>query len=371
MGSQNVSPIHSYVGPRNVRPLHLKKVDNYPRGLSKLGICMDSRTLRTMAAAMDSTALPAMTTTASNGVPVQALQTWLPGFVATVTQPRKIDDLIGITTVGSWEDEEIIQTVMELTGKAAVYGDYTNIPLSSWNLAYERRSVIRFEEGLQVGYLESARAAKVKVDSASTKRNGAAIALEINRNDVGFYGYNNGTNRTYGMLNDPSAPAYKSLPAGASGKTDWANKTFQEITADIRLVANALLVDSKSVIDPTEDECTLTLANGSKTYLSVTTDNGISVQDWITKTYPKWRIKTAPEFDGANGGANIMQLHAESIVADEVSTDDKGVWSQLVPAKFVTIGAKQDIKVYTEDFTNATAGVMLKRPYGCVRATGN
>ncbi|POP42332.1 hypothetical protein CHU32_03600 [Superficieibacter electus] len=371
MASLTVSEIHSYVGPRNVRPLHLQKCDNYPRGLSKLGICMDSRTLRTMAAAMDSTVLPGMTTTASNGVPVQALQTWLPGFVATVTKPRKIDDLIGITTVGSWEDEEIIQTVMELTGKAAVYGDYTSVPLSSWNLAYERRSVIRFEEGLQVGYLEGARAAKVKIDSASTKRNGAAIALEINRNDVGFYGYNDGTNRTYGLLNEPSAPAYKTLPAGASGKTQWAYKTFQEITADLRLIANALLVDSKSVVDPTEDECTLTLANGAVTFLSVTTDSGVSVKDWLTKNYPKWRIKTAPEFDLANGGANILQLHAEGIAADEVSTDDKGVWSQLVPAKFVTIGAKQDVKVYNEAFTNAMAGVMLKRPYACVRATGN
>ncbi|EBW5579118.1 hypothetical protein DPU05_14765 [Salmonella enterica subsp. enterica serovar Teddington] len=369
--SKTVSQIHSCLGPRQVRPLHLTKCDSYPKGLAKLGICMDSRTLRTMAAAMDSSTLHGLSTSASNGAPVQALQTWLPGFVATVTQPRKIDDLIGITTVGSFEDEEIIQSVLELTGKAAVYGDYTNIPLSSWNVGYERRSVVRFEEGMQVGYLEAARSAKIKLDSAATKRNGAAISLEINRNDVGFYGYNNGTNRTYGMLNDPAAPAYKTLPAGASGKTQWSGKTFQEITADIRLVANALLVDSKSVVDPTENECTLTLANGSISYLSVSTETGMSVQDWISKTYPKWRIKTAPEFDGANGGANIMQLHAETIAADEVSTDDKGVWSQLVPAKFVTIGAKQDVKFYTEDFANATAGAMLKRPYACVRATGN
>lgn len=73
--SKTVSQIHSYIGPRNVRPLNLTKCDGYPKGLSKLGICMDSRTLRTMSAAMDSTALPGLTTAASNGVPVQALQT--------------------------------------------------------------------------------------------------------------------------------------------------------------------------------------------------------------------------------------------------------------------------------------------------------
>lgn len=43
---------------------------------------------------------------------------------------------------------------------------------------------------------------------------------------------------------------------------------------------------------------------------------------------------------------------------------------QMVPAKFVTIGAQQLTKGYEEVFANASAGVMLKRPFAVIRRSG-
>lgn len=85
------------------------------------------------------------------GAPAQFLQNWLPGIVRQVTKIRNADALMGVETVGSWEDEEVIQTASELTGKAELYGDVSNIPLANYNATYERRSIIRFEQGVMVG----------------------------------------------------------------------------------------------------------------------------------------------------------------------------------------------------------------------------
>ena len=311
---------------------------------------------------MDS--LPAAITAASIPNAVQFFQTWLPGFVSVVTAARKIDELVGISTVGNWADEEVVQGVMELLGTSVPYGDSTNIPLSSWNATFERRTVQRFEEGMQVGRLEGERASRMQIDSAAQKRGAAALALEIQRNRVGFYGYNDGASRTYGFLNDPSLPAY----VGVTGAV-WAAKDFLGITADLRMALSALRVQSGDTIDPMVTPITLAIASVCVDYLTVTSVYGNSVRDWLRETYPNVRIVSAPELNGANGGANVFYAYAES-VSDTDSTDDGRVFVQVVPAKFQVLGVEQRAKGYLEDYSNATAGIMCKRPFGVVRRTG-
>lgn len=363
-------PEHSFIAGRNVGPLKiaLDEVEKYGN-LSRLGINLDVQDVKQMAAAIAMDAdLVAPLTNASVTTPIQFLQSWLPGFVEVVTAARKIDTLLGIVTQGKWEDEEIVQGVMEYTGEAIPYGDYTNVPLSSWNVEFERRTVVRFEEGLMVGKLEELRASAMNVNSPSSKREAAARALEIIRNSVGFSGYNNGQNRTYGLLNDPSLPAYVSVPVGGAGDTEWATKTFLEITADIRTWLSALRTQSGDTIDPGSTPITLALATAARDYMSTTSDFGNSVQDWLNETYPNVRVESAPEFDGANGGENVAYLYADTV--DDGSSDDNRSIIQIVPAKFQTIGVEQRSKTYVEDFSNATAGVMVKRPYATYRASG-
>ena len=363
----------SHIDGRNVRPLVMTadQVDAYSE-LSQLGINFSPRIVSKMQTAMQDAGFAmddtqGLITTANVGTPVQFLQTWLPGFVRVLTGARKIDELIGITTAGNWDDEEIVQGMLEPTGYAALYGDYSNVPLSSWNMQFERRTVVRFEKGLKVGILEEARAARIKVSSAAEKRSSAAMALEIQRNRIGFYGYNGGANRTYGFLNDPSLPAYVTAATGSGGVT-WALKTYLEIIADIRGMMARLQTASQDTINPEDVPMTLAMATSVYQYLGVVSVQGVSVRQWAKETYPKLRFVSAPELNNANGGANVAYLYPDSV--DDGSSDDRRVWAQIVPSKFTALGVEKQAKAYVEDFSNATAGIMVKRPYAVQRLTG-
>lgn len=304
----------------------------------------------------------------SLGAPLQMLQTWMPGVVRQATQVRNIDALIGVQTIGAWDDEEVVQTASELTGKAELYGDITNIPLANYVASYERRSVLRWEQGIMLGKLEEARASRQNISMDVEKRAAAAESLDINRNRVGFYGYNQPDTRVFGFLNDPLLPAYVTVAAGTGGTT-WATKTFAEITTDIRGAVTALITQSGGRIRPQDTDMVLALPLGFEQYMGVTTTaNGYSVAEWLQKTYPRIRIESAPELAGANGGANVFYLYAERV--QDGSTDGGEVIAQMVPVRFMSLGVEQRAKGRVEDFTNALAGVMVKRPWAVVRRTG-
>lgn len=348
--------------------------------LSGIGITLPNSAIRSMMSGLDVSVMDgndtgvapaplAGVTTPSIAAQIQFLQAWLPGFVRVITAARKIDELVGLTTVGAFEDEEVIQGVLEPLGVAVPYGDHTNIPLSSWNLNWERRTIVRFEQGMEVGYLEELRSARVRVSTAAEKRGAAALGLEIQRNRVGFYGFNAGLNRTYGFLNDPALPAYVNVPNGAGGSPLWSQKTFTEIAADIRSAISALRVASKDTIDPAKTKMTLAVGADAVDFLSVFNELGsLSVMQWLRETYPNIRVVSAPELDDANGGVGVMYLYAEQV--DDGASDDSKTFAQLVPAKFLTLGVDKRAKTYVEDYANATAGVMLKRPYAVVRRSG-
>lgn len=344
-------------------------------GLARLGIGFRGRTLSDMTRyAQDSMQLAGdsiqgLISTASINTPVQFLQNWLPGFVETITSARRIDDAVGISTIGAWSDEEIVQGLLEVTGTSVPYGDYTNVPLSSWNVNFVTRTVVRFEEGLKVGVLEEDRASRMRVNSGQSKREGAGLALEIQRNAIGFFGYNGGANATYGLLNDPGLANYITVAAtGTGGSTLWSSKTFLEIVADLRAAIVQLRTQSQDNIDPKKLALTLLIATDAVDYLSVTSDFGYSVQEWLDETYPKIRVVSAPELNTANAGAGVFYLYADAV--DDTSTDDKRTWIQVVPQRFMVVGVAKLAKGYEEDYSNATAGVMLKRPYAVVRYTG-
>ncbi len=345
------------------------------RSLRKIGIAMDDRTVsmlqrgsQHMSNMFASDSIQPTVTTASLGTPLQFLQNWLPGFVFVSTAARKIDDFIGIMITGEWSDEQIVQGILERIGTSALYGDYTNVPLSSWNTNYNYRTVVRFEEGLKVGNLEAARAARQQVNDAGMKREAAALELEIQRNAVGFYGFNSGANNTYGFLNDPGLGSYVEVSEGASTSTLWSEKTFLEICKDIRTAIVALRTNSQDTIDPSKVDLTLAIATDSVDWLSTTSDFGISVSDWLKSAYPRIRVVSAPQLNSAYTSDNVFYLYADRI--DDMSTDGGKVWIQPVPMKFQVLGVQQLAKAYEEDYSNATAGAMCKRPYAVVRYFG-
>lgn len=381
--AKDAHEVHSSLSGRNWKPLEVKPEDvaEY-NALRSVGIGFDHGYIAEivsalqLAATMDSNdvgiapAPGSLQSVAAIPSLVQFLQAWMPGFVNFISAARKIDELIGMSTIGSWEDEQIVQGMLEPTGNAVPYGDYSNIPLSSWNVNFEWRTVVRFEMGILVGLLEEARAARMRVSTSGEKRGQAGRALDIQRNRVGFYGFNDGAGRTYGFLNDPSLPAYQTLPNGAtSGTPAWATKTFNDITADIRLVLATLQIQSMDTIDVEKSPITMAIPMGTNQYLTVTQSvGGISVREWLRENYPNVRVVTAPELRDGNGGASVMYVFAERV--DDGSSDDGKTFIQVVPSKFQALGVEKRAKSYVEDYANASAGVMVKRPYAVTRWTG-
>jgi len=309
-------------------------------------------------------AAPSLQTTPSNMTPIQFLQYWIPEMVKIVTASRDADTILGRDFAGSWEDEEIVQPVIEYTGKPRVYGDKTSFNLASFNINYETRTIVRFEQDVEVGKLEEARASKQRIDAQSIKRDAAATALAINLNDIAFNGYNSGNNKTYGLLNDPSLPAYTAFAQGSASSTTWASKTFNEIVTDIKAMMAALRVRSGNNFKPETDPSTLALSVAVVDQLQTVNQlGGTSVLDWLHKTYPACRVTSAVQLDGANSSANVAYLFADKI-------DGKKVIAQYMQDALRLIGVEQKAKGFLECYSNATAGVMLRIPVGLVRYTG-
>ena len=331
--------------------------------LDALGIHYDQEALDEFRAyAQD--AAPALQTTASKMTPVQFLQHWIPEMVEIVTASRDADDILGRDFAGDWADEEIVQPVIEYTGKPRVYGDKTTFNLASFNINYETRTIVRFEQDVEVGKLEEARGAKQRVDVSAVKRNAAATALAINANDIAFNGYNSGNNKTYGLLNDPSLPNYTAFAQGSASSTTWASKTFNEIVTDIKAMMSALRVRSGNNFKPERDASTLALAVSVVDQLQTVNQlGGTSVMEWLNKTYPRCRVTSAVQLDGANSAANVAYLFADTI-------DGKKVIAQYMQDALRLVGVEQHAKNFVESYSNATAGVMLRIPVGLVRYTG-
>jgi hypothetical protein len=374
------SVIHKRLNPAQVRALTGKlsgmAMDSADKvhALSKIGINISDFVMKNYAQAygMDAAiTVPGLNinTPQAGGVYAQFLQTWLNGQVRVAITPRKADLLMGVTTAGSWEDEELIQEILELVGVAQPYSDFGNIPLSSWKLSYERRGIVRFEEGFQVGELEGLRSGKIGIDSAATKREAAQLALEVARNRVAFFGYQTSTTRpVYGFLNDPNAPAYVN---NASGKS-WDVATREEQIKDILTGLAQLRKGSKEVIDPKSTPIVLAVASDKVDYLSTPggtgSNTGETALDWLQKNYPNVTVESVYELNKAVGGKDAFYLYATSVA--DTGSDGGSVIEQIVQTRLRPLGVDTSIKVVTEDFTNATSGVLVKRPFGMYRASG-
>ena len=297
---------------------------------------------------------------------VQFLQHFLPKTVTVLTEKRAIDDLIGRTIAGEWHDEEIVQPVVEHTGSVTEYSDNADFRLAGFNPTFAKRTIVRFEAGLQTGKLEEARIAAMKLRTSAydAKRAAVALAFAINTNEIGFRGWNNGANYTKGILNE-ALDSYQNFANGASGDDKWSTKTYDEICRDIRTAVSRLRVNTGDNFDPNNSAFTIGVASAAVDCLD--TQNALgnkSVRQWIKDTYPKSRIVSVPQFNSADGsGENVVYFIMNSINGEPVI-------DQYIPATMRLLGTERRAKGLREDYTNATAGVLAAHPEGIVRYSG-
>lgn len=366
----------SYISGRNVQALLANKA---PKANSQ-GKIFDSDDIKVLSQGngidlkslgiMDEGDLISTPTSGTASVPLRFIQHILVGAVYNMTQARKADICFGTSIVGEWKDEEVQQQFLKLAGKPVAYGDYVNPTLSDYNSEWEGRTIVRFTTACRVDVLEQERASSMQVDAMLTKRMATFENLEILRNLIAFNGYNAGNNRTYGILNDPNLGAYLTLPATGTGNArTWASKGYVQLTNDIIYMVGEL---RKKMGDNFESDYNMTLEIASSLFDRLHTTElsvgGRTVKEFIEKNYPNMRIVTVSQFDGADANANVMYLHLDSIANN--GTDDGAVITQVVPTKLRLLGIRSEYGTVAEQYSNATAGVFVKRPTGVVRFTG-
>lgn len=316
-------------------------------------------------------AYASLATTASITTPLQFLQTFLPGTVRIFQNPLKIDETIGFMQAGSWEDEQVIQRIIEWTGYAREYADNDAKPLVNYNLNFDRRTIVRMEIGVNSSILAEKRAAKVNVNDIAEKQNAAALILKQLLNNIGYNGYNSGNNLTYGFLNDPNLPSYVPVaPTGTGSSPLWSTKTFAQRQADLVTMATGLFNQVGGRVDPMKDKTTLAIPNSSWQYFTSTSDSGFpySLLQWFEENFPNARIVPSPNLNAAYGGLDVMYWFADT-VNDEISDDGGATFAQIIPAKFMALGMQQLVGGWLSAYTAATAGVMCKRPIAVYRAS--
>lgn len=343
--------------------------------LEKLGISVSDSFARSFNKNAISVALDAgitqPVTTPSNGTPVQFLQEFLPGVVNILTTVRKADQVAPVVTAGEWHLEEVVLKTMEHTSNPELYSDHGGVPLVSFNETYEKRQIVRFELGIQHTQLADARSAATGTSPQNEKRQALAEGFEILRNDIAFNGFNVGTGKTYGILNDPTLPNYVQVINGGGGDSEWSSKTAVEIINDLSTALKALEIQAGGHIDPTMNAISLEIPLGFNHYLTRSDgsfNNGMTAMEWLNKNYPTVKVVTVPQFNGANSGENVFYLKAVSV--DNSGTDGGEAMIQVVPAKMRALGSAPNEKGgVTEGYTAAYAGVFTKRPYAVVRYT--
>lgn len=296
------------------------------------------------------------------------LETELPGVVRILTQVRRIDALAGILVGGSWEDEVVTQKIASAVGKAELYGDTTNIPLANYRSFREPRHLVRFEQGFQVGKLEEARQSREGFNDAEEKRRSVIESLDYSRNSIGFNGFNGGENKTYGLLNDPNLPPYQTV--GAPWRTGGVWASFGAIVADIATAVDRIIIQSGGNIGP-DAQMVFALPLDYIGVLQVrdqVSAIGQTVGTWVKENYPGARFEFVPEFQDANGGANVAYFYVESLSGFDDA--DSRTLVQLVPEKYRVIGSEQRVKGYIEDAVNALGGIFVLRPWAFSRITG-
>ncbi|NOU23360.1 MAG: DUF2184 domain-containing protein [Methyloglobulus sp.] len=346
-----------------------KRLKNHYEALKSLDYT-DAAIMQSLGFPVMDAAQAATTLGYSGGVPLQFLQTFMPGVVRVLQAPLKLEEAIGFTQAGSWEDVEIVQELSEGLGFAREYGDLQEKPNVTYNREFLRQDVVRFEVGVESHALEAARASRGQINDLQEKTNTAALILKQILNDVGFNGYQTANTSTYGLLNNPNLPAYVTAANGVSASPLWSTKTWDEKQKDIIAMANGLMTQSKGLVDAMSTPTTLIVPVSLWNFFQTTTSLGYSLMKWIEDSYRgNMRVMSAFNMDGANGGLNAMYLFADN-VNDGISTDSGETFMQVIPTRFMPLNTAITVTGQKTAYTAGTAGTFVKRPFAVYRLTG-
>lgn len=314
---------------------------------------------RTMDATVPTVLNPAVPT------PIQFTQYWYADKIEAVVQALKAIDIFGFESGGDITTQQVVRTIEEGVGRVYFRNpNSANIPLASHNANFEARDVQILELGGQYDNIDTAILAQANIDHVGQTEKSITKAHAIAHNRIIFYGlFDTPESKLYGVLNDPNLLPYNTLPDGAGGSSLWSQKTANEIWDDILFIVNKLFEQSGFNIDPAKDRTKLILPASVVQYLAQTnTFFNKTIRQMLAETYPAMEIDYAPEFNGANAGANVAYLMGVE--------DEHRVGNPHIPVTMQVSNAVQTTRGWQELYYSSTAGYFCVRPLFCCRVSG-
>lgn len=246
-------------------------------------------------------------TNANAGIPAM-LSTYIdPKLIQVLVAPMKAAEAAGgEKKTGDWTTRTAMFPMIESSGEATSYGDYSESGSAGANFQFPQRQSYHYQTITQWGERELADAGLAKVDWAAQLNIASALTLNKYQNKTYLFGVSGLQN--YGMLNDPALPADLTPNTKAATGTAWIDSngsvkaTNLEILQDIQKMFYTLQGRANGLIDV---DTRMTLIMSPKSSVAMTVANGtvttVTAWDLISKAFPNLTLRTVPEYSTASG----------------------------------------------------------------------
>jgi len=294
--------------------------------------------------AMD--AQPALVTVTNAGIPAYLANYVDPALIEVLIAPMKAAQILGESKKGDWTMDTATFGLIESTGEASSYGDYSENGSTGVNANWPMRQQYRYQTVAQWGDLELEKWGLARIDFASRLKIAKALTLNKYQNSTYFFGVSGLQN--YGLLNDSS------LVASISPTAAWSLEatTGAVVYDDIRRIFAQLQTQMGGTINM-EQEMVLAMSPTTEVSLTKTNTYNVNVVDQIKKNFPNMRIETAPEYTTASG--ELVQLIAMNVEGQQTATC---AFSEKMRAH----GVVRKASSFQEKMSQGTWGTIIFRP---------
>lgn len=314
-------------------------------------------------------AAPAITTPNINVI-AGALQYIRPKAIETLTAPRVADKIARAEKFGKWGDRAVVIKQKEFTGETRPDDGLTSDGLQAKvNYTYVTRGVYYYTTGWLATDLEEATVDGIQENARADKAAAAMQTLAIDRNKFFFNGVETASAAApiYGLLNEPSLAAYKTVAQNAGGtSTYWENKTPEEIYNDVVAAIKELYVQSNGIVEDqlANGKIKLAVASGSLGNLDRANNFGLTARAKLKETYgDKLVIEAVPQLNSADSSSDCFYA-----LFDLEGADSTLLNGYVELARAYPIFTKDS--VVSQKISGATAGCIVQYPWAIVRYNG-
>lgn len=183
----------------------------------------------------------------NSALPFYAVMARNPKLIETILAPLMVEEAYkGVTVGGDLATSWYQFASREFNAAGSAFNDYSNDGAASVTYNQFFRASYAHQTHVVFGVTEGEKWAKAGVDYVADNHAAAFDYLKRVQNYIGFYGVKG--LKLWGGLTDPNLPAPISPTAAKAGGVSWDNKVGEEIYADILVLIQRLISQTKNAL---------------------------------------------------------------------------------------------------------------------------